>query len=258
MEEGTDPTKADTDGDFAPDVLEIEMGMNPLVQDVTPLTLSADATEMETGADLALVTAGGSGSCYWTLSNTSLAEVSSEGILSSLTVGTIEVTAHDSLFIGLASQPFEIRIVESLFSLRPKENVTLQRGGTVTIEAVGGSGIYQWELSGDISANMEGYGAKRTLSSLEESGQFQIIVRDSLRNDLSPLTATITIGEIPGDVNGDSRVDLKDLLDVMKALTRMSDPVPLFPVADVNGDGRLGMEEALYIIQIISKVGGQE
>ena len=258
MEEGTDPTKPDTDGDFTPDGLEIELGMNPLVQDVTPLTISTGTTEMETGADLALVTTGGSNSYYWTLSNTSLAEVSDKGILTSLKVGTIEATAHDSLFVGLVSQPFEISIVESLFSLRPKENATLQRGGTVTIEAVGGSGIYQWELSGDISANMEGYGAKRTLSSQAENGQFQVIVRDSLRNDLPPLTAKITIGEIPGDVNGDSLVDLKDLLDVMKTLTRMSDPVPLFTVADFNGDGRLGMEEALYIIQIISKMGSQD
>jgi hypothetical protein len=95
------------------------------------------------------------------LSTTGLAEVTDQGILSSLKVGTIEVNVHDSLFIGLASQPFGIRIVESLFSLRPKENVTLQRGGTVTIETVGGSGIYQWELSSDILTNMEGHGAKR-------------------------------------------------------------------------------------------------
>jgi hypothetical protein len=255
MEEGTDPTKADTDGDFAPDGLEIEMGMNPLVKDVTPLTVSAGATEMETGADLALATAGGSGSFYWTLSNNDLAEVSSEGVLSSLQVGTLKVTAHDSLFLGLASQPFEINIVESLFSLRPRENVTLQRGGTVTIEAVGGSGLYQWELSSDISADMQGYGAKRTLSSQEQSGQFLVTVRDSIRIDLPPLTAKITIGEIPGDVNGDSLVTLQDAIAVMKALNHMSSDAPLFPVADVNGDGRLGMAEVLYIIQIFSRRG---
>lgn len=43
MEEFTDPTKADTDGDFAPDGMELERGMNPLVQDVSPLRLTAMA-----------------------------------------------------------------------------------------------------------------------------------------------------------------------------------------------------------------------
>jgi len=252
MQEFTDPTKADTDGDFAPDGLEIELGMNPLEQDVTPLTLSAPATEMEADTNLALVAAGGSGSYSWTVSDTGLAVVSSEGILSSLGVGTVEVTAHDSLFTGLASQPLEIHIVEHLFSLVPAENVIMQRGGTVTVEAVGGSGIYDWLLSGDISAAMEGYGSKRILSSQEENGEFQLIVSDSMRNDLSPLTVTITIGEIPGDVNGDSVVTLKDAIDLMKTFIRIPQADTLFLAADVNGSGRLGMEEVLYIIQTIA------
>ncbi len=252
MQEFTDPTKADTDGDFAPDGMELERGMNPLVQDVLPLTLTAGDFEVEADATLTLVTTGGSGAYFWTLSDTGLAVVDSAGILSALAVGAVEITAHDSLFPGLASQPLTVSIVEERFALRQDGAVTLQRGGNVTIEAVGGSGIYVWEFSDDIPVFMEGDGSSRTFSSSAENGLFQVTVQDALRSELDPLTVTITIGEIPGDVNGDSRVTLDDAVAVLKVLTGMSDGISIFPVSDVNEDGTIGPQELSYILWKIS------
>ena len=132
----------------------------------------------------------------------------------------VEIVAMDSLFPGLASQPLTISIVEELFSLRPVGDIILQSGGTVTIEAVGGSGVYGWMLSDDTLASMEGFGTSRTFSSQSASGEFQVEVWDIVRSDLAPLTATITIGNVPGDVNGDSLVMLDDAIVVMATNVR--------------------------------------
>lgn len=58
-----------------------------------------------------------------------------------------------------------------------------------------------------------------------------------------------------GDVNGDGRVDLADLIAVLRILAGMGNTVPEYvtSVADVNGDGVVGMAEAAYILQ---KLGG--
>ncbi|OQX05684.1 MAG: hypothetical protein BWK80_51775 [Desulfobacteraceae bacterium IS3] len=53
---------------------------------------------------------------------------------------------------------------------------------------------------------------------------------------------------IPGDVNGDGKVDLNDAMLVLRIL----DGIPVGNInlnADVNGDGRIGVEELGYILQ---------
>ncbi len=64
---------------------------------------------------------------------------------------------------------------------------------------------------------------------------------------------------LTGDVNGDGRVDLADLITVLKVMAGMgSADVTVRPEyatsgADANGDGVVGMAEAAYILQ---KIGG--
>ena len=185
MQEYTDPTRSDSDGDFAPDGIELDLGMNPLAHDVVPLTLAAANAEVEVGAMLTMQTKGG---C----------------------------------------------------------------GGTVTIEAVGGSGVYGWALSDDTLASMEGFGTSRTFSSQSASGEFHVEVWDIVRSDLAPLTATITIGNVPGDVNGDSLVMLDDAIVVLKVLAGINESNTIFIHADVNGNGTIGTEELIYILQKVA------
>lgn len=52
---------------------------------------------------------------------------------------------------------------------------------------------------------------------------------------------------IKGDVNGDGKVDLADLILSLQALTGLS-PAGVHGGADVNGDGQIGLVEALYIL----------
>lgn len=58
---------------------------------------------------------------------------------------------------------------------------------------------------------------------------------------------------LPGDINGDHTVDLKDAILAMQALTGVV-PAEILPDyaasgVDVNGDNRIGLTEAIYILQ---------
>jgi len=58
---------------------------------------------------------------------------------------------------------------------------------------------------------------------------------------------------IPGDVNGDGKVDLNDAMLVLRIL----DGIPVGNInlnADVNGDGRIGVEELGYILQKVAEL----
>jgi len=58
---------------------------------------------------------------------------------------------------------------------------------------------------------------------------------------------------IPGDVNGDGKVDLADAMLVLRILAG----IPVGNVnlnADVNGDGKIGLEELGYILQKVAEV----
>ena len=55
-----------------------------------------------------------------------------------------------------------------------------------------------------------------------------------------------------GDLNGDSLVDLKDVIYGLQVLSDV-DAGQLDKEADVDGDGKIGMAEVIYILQ---KIGG--
>ena len=71
----------------------------------------------------------------------------------------------------------------------------------------------------------------------------------------SPVTiifATGTGAGIPGDINGDGAVDLKDAIVVLRVLAGINTtelrPNYAASGADVNGNGKVGMEELVYIL----------
>lgn len=64
----------------------------------------------------------------------------------------------------------------------------------------------------------------------------------------------VTVREsIPGDINGDDRVDLSDLVLCLQILSGR-DVDGIDKGAAVNGDGRIGMEELLFVIQKIAEL----
>jgi len=53
----------------------------------------------------------------------------------------------------------------------------------------------------------------------------------------------------PGDMNGDSKVDLADMILILRVLSGVPVNETVSFSADVSGDCRIGMEEAVYILQ---------
>ncbi|MFC1857034.1 DUF1566 domain-containing protein [Thermodesulfobacteriota bacterium] len=62
---------------------------------------------------------------------------------------------------------------------------------------------------------------------------------------------------VPGDINADEVVDLKDAVIVLQILSGMNPSVTpslnITPDADISGDGKLGIEEVIYILRIIGQ-----
>ncbi|NJL58673.1 MAG: tandem-95 repeat protein [Desulfobacteraceae bacterium] len=64
----------------------------------------------------------------------------------------------------------------------------------------------------------------------------------------------VSSSPLPGDVNGDSAVDLEDAIIVLHILSGISVNVQIHPEADVNGDKRIGLEELAYVLQKASGI----
>ena len=251
--EYTDPTNPDTDGDLAPDSEELARGMNPLLPDVVPLTLTAPSVEVEIGETLALMTAGGSGTYAWEVTPAEIASVDEAGQCRGLAEGTVSVMARDRVFTGLVSDPLTVDIVARSFAVIPAGPVTLQKNGYLVLEAVGGSGFYQWGVSNDQVAVLIGFGAARTLTAVEAAGQVVVTVTDLVRTDLEPVTVDVTIGIVPGDVTGDSRVTLDDAVASIQILSGITLENKVYPEGDVNGDSLIGLEDAVHILKIVAE-----
>lgn len=84
-------------------------------------------------------------------------------------------------------------------------------------------------------------------------------IRDTSQNlmavDYLPLVRPLP--PVVGDIDGDRRADLQDLIIGLQVLVGKTPSVavrPLYPEsgADVNGDGRVGLAECLYILQLLA------
>ncbi len=72
--------------------------------------------------------------------------------------------------------------------------------------------------------------------------------------DSKIITITVINVVIPGDINADEIVDLKDFILAVQIVSDITPNQNVSAVADVNGDGKIGIEEAVYILQEISEL----
>ncbi len=64
-----------------------------------------------------------------------------------------------------------------------------------------------------------------------------------------------TTPALPGDVNGDKILDLKDAILALKIVAGAAGNAAINLPADVNGDGKIGIEEAVYVLQNVGRAG---
>lgn len=65
-------------------------------------------------------------------------------------------------------------------------------------------------------------------------------------------TVTIIVGGLPGDVNGDTNINLADAILVLRILAGITPTDMISLAADVNADGKIGLEELVYILQKVA------
>jgi PKD repeat protein len=61
------------------------------------------------------------------------------------------------------------------------------------------------------------------------------------------LTRTIAISSLIGDINGDGKVDMRDIAIVAKAFSTVPEDQNWNPIADLNGDGRVDMRDIAIV-----------
>ncbi|WP_300461463.1 Ig-like domain-containing protein [Desulfobacula sp.] len=248
---GTNPTMADTDGDLAPDGVEVDLGMDPNVKDVMPIVLTAPGADVAVDQIMTLSTSGGSGSYSYTVNDTRVATVGSQGQVTGVSKGTVTLTAQDTLFPTLVSNDVNINVVSESFDIRPSGPYTLQKNGYLDLTVAGGSGFYTWTLLKTDAATLTQSGAGCRLASTGTEGTVTIRISDELVPERETLTVTIIVASIPGDLNGDSRVMLDDAILCNRVMTHGQPSSTVNMDGDTNNNGQAEMMDVLYILKAI-------
>jgi len=149
-------------------------------------------------------------------------------------------------------------------STDPKNLTVTNTGGTnLVIDSVSltGADAYQYAVvsdgcSGKTLASSQTCPLSVAFSPKQEGGikSSLKIISDDPDSNIAEVLLTgnaAPASNLPGDVNGDCKVDLKDEILTLQVTTDIG--VSVRTEADVNGDGKIGQEESAYILQ---KVGG--
>lgn len=76
-------------------------------------------------------------------------------------------------------------------------------------------------------------------------------IRGAIRGGYDAGAYNLSSGIVPGDINGDSIVNLDDTITALQVATGAT-PLSVNIDADVNGDGMIGVEDAITTLQIIA------
>jgi YD repeat-containing protein len=102
--------------------------------------------------------------------------------------------------------------------------------------------------------NMERWNSSSQVSFEAQEGQTYYIALDTADGLMGSVTLTYGKDQIlPGDVNGDGVVDLRDAILILQILAKLAN-TGSDAGADVNADGRIGMAEAIFILQKAAEI----
>jgi hypothetical protein len=113
-------------------------------------------------------------------------------------------------------------------------------GSQFTTVGNGGFAILLFSGVYNVTATANGYQTKRLDNIALSSGA---------RYDASMSLEGGTATSVPGDLNGDGKVDLADAIIALQVLSNITPAQTYSTEGDVNGDSTVGMSELLYILQ---------
>jgi len=234
------------------DGAEILAGFNPLFSDIEPLGHSIQGSTFMVGDLVSLIASGGSGTYTWTSSVPDILTINGMETALSLQTGSVILILSDAIFSDLPSKSVTLKIINSPIVLNQTGSLILQKKGYIDLRASGGSGDYDWTLSDETLADMTDVGEYKRITSLGVDGAFELTVSDRSGLDLSSVQVNITVGLVPGDVNGNSFVELDDAVLLLNGLTGHPDSSALHLNGDVDGDGVLDMGDVFLIFKALS------
>ncbi len=170
-----------------------------LVRVVAALAVSPRSETVVVGNTLRFSVTGGVAPYTWSTSDSNIANISNDGLLTGVTAGPVTVTVTDQQNNAVSTQ--NIVVVPALTMGTSADIVTV--GETLDFSATGGVGPYVWSTSDGDVATIDGSG---TLSALSP-GTVSVTVTDQRTNtatsgivrivarlDLSPLNGAVAIG----------------------------------------------------------------
>lgn len=83
------------------------------------------------------------------------------------------------------------------------------------------------------------------------TGMDLVYVYDAIGNRES-FTLSAPLG-LAGDINGDSVIDLADVIFGLKLSSGETVAQPISKTSDINSDNKVGMEEVIYIMQKVAE-----
>jgi PKD repeat protein len=213
------------------------------------------------------VARGGSIIAYsWNLGNGTIIDVTDPTMLQTYpTAGNFTVTLNATNTSGYWSTLS--KLVQVMPIGGPKANFTMSPAApsynqTLTFDAsntaLGWNGtihpsivLYTWDF-GD--GNITSAGVPVVCHAYSQKGNYTVTLAvTDTSGGTGNLTRIITITSLIGDVNGDGKVDIRDVTIVSKAFGSVPGDPNWNPIADLNGDGKVDIRD----VTIVSRAFGQ-
>ena len=151
-----------------------------------PITITPDTGSVAIGATLQFSVSGGTPPYQWGISNPYIARISTNGLLTGLTAGTVTVAVRDAT--GTIDQTGIITVVAASSPLQvTPSSAFLLVGQNLQFFASGGAAPYTWRVSNPLVANISASG----MLTATAAGNTQVTVTDS--NGVTVSTGNIFI-----------------------------------------------------------------
>lgn len=155
---------------------------------VEKLSISPRTATVALGESLTFQPSGGLRPYQWSSSDTSVATIDEQGVLTSLAAGRVRISVKDRSGQSAGTEDIEVR---AGLSVAPAQ-VTVQVDETVALQATGGKSPYRWTSADNAIATVDDAGRVTG----KAAGETQIVLNDS---DNKEVRVSVTVQTTPVD-----------------------------------------------------------
>ncbi len=209
------------------------------------ITAGNESGRFAIGKDTGKITVAASGLDYETISEYKLTIQISDGTYSYAGIVTVNVNDINEI-PEIKAQTFSVdediangELAATVSVYNPDRDALIFEiisGNTNTVFAIGNTG--------DITVK------DRSQLNYKLTTAYTLLVKvsDGVNSAEAVITITVNNVVLPGDINDDSSIDLRDAVLGLQATTGISTSAVIYIAADVNGDGKIGIAEVIYVL----------